>query len=106
MAKMNVSMLCKRLLDKCGLNKSYYRIAADCQIPDLASLFEKYLGRKRDGCFVEVGAYDGQYVSNTCGLADLGWRGFYIEPVPEYFELCKKRHAGNAGIVVSNLAVG
>jgi len=86
--------------------QSFYRLGADCQIPGLGLLYEKYLGLTTEGCFVEVGAYDGEYVSNTCALADMGWKGFYIEPVPEYFERCRKRHAGNGAVLVRNVAIG
>lgn len=61
---------------------------------------------RREGVFVEVGAYDGEYVSNTSGLADLGWTGYYIEPVPQYFRKCRKRHRRNQNITVTNLAIG
>jgi len=84
----------------------YYKVNADCQIPHLDWLYEKYFGQINDGFFVEVGAYDGEYVSNTCALADMGWRGLYVEPVPEFFEKCRARHAGNAGVRVDNMAIG
>ena len=77
-----------------------------CQIPDLPILYQQYFGPLKDGCFVEVGAFDGEYVSNTCGLADRGWRGFYIEPVPKAHAACAARHARNERITVSPLAIG
>ena len=40
------------------------------------------------GTFVEVGAFDGWSYSHTVCLAQLGWRGLYIEPVPEHAALC------------------
>jgi FkbM family methyltransferase len=55
---------------------------------------------------VEVGAYDGEYASNTSALADLGWTGYYIEPVPEFFERCRMRHAKNRSVTVSQYAIG
>lgn len=84
----------------------YYRIANTCQIPKLGFLYEKYFGQTDKGIFVEVGAYDGEYVSNTSCLADLGWKGHYIEPVPEYFNKCSNRHKQNRPTKVSNFAVG
>jgi len=57
------------------------------------------------GYFVEVGAYDGESHSLTCALADKGWSGEYFEPVPEYYERCKKRHEQN-DVGVHNLAIG
>ncbi|MBV8168382.1 MAG: FkbM family methyltransferase, partial [Alphaproteobacteria bacterium] len=44
--------------------------------------------------------------SNTSCLADLGWRGLYVEPVPRFAALCRRRHRGNAGVQVAECAVG
>lgn len=76
--------------------KSFYELAATCQIPNLGHLYKLFLGYKTDGYFVEVGAYDGEYVSNTSGLADIGWHGLYIEPVEQYYKACLKRHHNNS----------
>ena len=83
----------------------FYKLSPTCQIRKLDIIYEQYFGRRTDGYFVEVGAYDGEYSSNTSGLADVGWFGYYIEPVPEYFQLCKARHARNKNITVSQYAV-
>ena len=49
---------------------------------------------RRDGCFVDIGAYDGQDISNTVYLErQLGWRGICVEPIPAIFE--KLRAARN-----------
>ncbi len=82
-----------------------YRASPTCQIPGLAGLYQQYLGYKTDGLFVEVGAFDGEYVSNTSTLADLGWTGHYIEPVPEHVAACRKRHAKNPRTQVHELAI-
>jgi len=82
-----------------------YILSETCQIPKLANIYKLYLGFKTSGCFVEFGAYDGEDVSNTSGLADLGWKGIYIEPVKEYFEKCVERHKNNS-VTVINCAVG
>ena len=79
---------------------------ASCQIPDLAEILEDKFGLRADGMFVEVGAFDGQTCSNTSFLADLGWHGLYIEPVPAFAEMCAARHRGNAGVQVANCAIG
>lgn len=64
------------------------------------------LGRKTNGIFVEVGAFDGEICSNTSFLADLGWRGVYVEPVAEYAAACGARHRRNPGVSVLQCAVG
>jgi FkbM family methyltransferase len=84
-----------------------YRFPSTCQIPDLADRYRELFGDvKTDGTFVEVGAYDGDAFSNTSGLADLGWRGLYVEPVPHYARACARRHAANGEISVAQCAVG
>jgi len=91
-----------------GLNVAqfFYSVAPDCQVRDLPQLYEIVFGRKTDGTFVEFGAFDGQFVSNTCGLADMGWRGVYIEPIPEFAEKCRSRHSKNPRVSVVQCAVG
>lgn len=84
----------------------FYKLSLTCQVPKLNIIYEQYFDRRSDGYFVEVGAYDGEYSSNTSGLADIGWFGYYIEPVPEYFQHCKIRHAKNRNITVSQYAIG
>lgn len=83
-----------------------YKQTEDCQIPGLSQIYEKYFGFKNDGCFVEIGAYDGSSISNTCFLADIGWKGVYVEPVKEYYELCVERHKNNNNINCMNYLVG
>ncbi|MDI9349231.1 MAG: FkbM family methyltransferase [Candidatus Symbiobacter sp.] len=70
----------------------FYPMANDCQIKNLAAHYEKLFGLKNNGVFVEIGAFDGQEVSNSAGLADLGWRGVYVEPVAEFALRCRVRH--------------
>ncbi len=48
---------------------------------------ESVLGAKRDGFFVELGACDGLYYSNTLYFErKYGWKGLCIEPNDMYFE--------------------
>ncbi|MFQ5495580.1 MAG: FkbM family methyltransferase [Phycisphaerae bacterium] len=39
--------------------------------------------QRRDGFFVEIGAYDGVTLSNTYFLERMGWHGVLVEPIPE-----------------------
>lgn len=83
-----------------------YKPNETCQITNLHWLYEKYFGLIDNGTFVEVGAFDGEYVSNTSFLADLGWYGHYIEPIPDYFNKCQIRHQPNTNTQVHNMAIG
>ena len=86
--------------------RPYYRVSPTCQIPELATLFELFFGKRSDGYFVEVGAFDGDSFSNSSCLADRGWRGLLIEPVPAFAQQCRSRHAANRGVTVVEVAVG
>jgi hypothetical protein len=59
----------------------------------------------KKGFFIEVGAFDGESFSNTSWLADIGWKGMYIEPILEYADRCRSRHSKN-NVTVINCAVG
>lgn len=83
-----------------------YKLSFTCQIPELDKIYLKYFGEDTNRIFVEVGAFDGESVSNTSCLADAGWKGYYIEPVREYFEQCHNRHKNNLNIQVSNFSIG
>lgn len=75
-----------------------YIIEPSCQVVGLAEIYERIFGNKTDGVFVEVGAYDGRTYSNTWGLAEAGWRGLYIEPIPELFDRCVGNHASHPNV--------
>jgi FkbM family methyltransferase len=82
-----------------------YELSKDCQIDGLDKIYEKYFGYPSKGYFVEVGAYDGEFVSNTSFLADHGWKGLYIEPIYDFYLKCLKRHHDN-DVIVANVAIG
>lgn len=82
-----------------------YQLPHDCQIPNLDKIYYKYFGEISTGFFVEVGAFDGESVSNTSFLADSGWKGIYIEPILDYYIQCSNRHQKN-NVIVSNLSIG
>jgi FkbM family methyltransferase len=84
---------------------SKFNIGSDCQVVDLHVIYDTYFKDVDIGTFVEVGAYDGRSWSNTCCLADIGWKGLYIEPITEYADLCKYNHIKN-NVIVENCAVG
>lgn len=51
---------------------------------------ERHFRGRRDGFFVEVGAYDGVVLSNTFFLESIGWRGLLVEPNPEKAARCRE----------------
>jgi hypothetical protein len=74
-----------------------YQFASNCQFnaEDLNRIYQEAFGFRSHGSFVEVGASDGESYSNTCGLADIGWEGIYVEPVKELAKKCRLRHRKN-----------
>ncbi|MDR2820443.1 MAG: FkbM family methyltransferase [Desulfovibrio sp.] len=84
---------------------AFYPVSETCQIPCLADIFKVFLGERNNGVFVEVGAYDGEYASNTSCLADIGWNGLYIEPISSHYEKCVARHANNKNIKVIHTGI-
>ena len=73
-----------------------YTVDAECQVENLPQIYKQIFGFRRTGYFVEVGAMDGQSHSNTCGLADIGWNGIYVEATAEYATKCYHRHSKNS----------
>lgn len=83
-----------------------YNHPAPCQIKKLPEIYDKYIGFKEDGFFVEIGAFDGFSWSNTLPLIDAGWSGIMVEPNPQMFPKCAERHKGNKNLILKNVAVG
>ena len=82
-----------------------YKVSKSCQINTLNDIYTKYFGYPSKGYFVEVGAYDGEFVSNTSCLADHGWQGLYVEPIYDHYLKCLDRHDKN-DVIVANVAIG
>lgn len=72
-----------------------YTVDKECQVENLPAIYKHVFGVRNTGYFVEVGAMDGQSHSNTCGLADMGWNGLYIEATADYARKCYDRHRKN-----------
>ena len=60
-----------------------------------------YLKDIENGVFLECGAYDGIFQSNTKILEELGWTGLLIEPSPSSYKLCIE----NRSCIVENCAL-
>jgi FkbM family methyltransferase len=63
-------------------NRFYGQHGEDC-------LLWAFFGDKTTGFYVDVGAFDGRYVSNTYSFEQGGWQGICIEPHPVTFDLLK-----------------
>ena len=63
----------------------------------------RLFGREHKGFYVDVGANDGVFVSNTYTLYRLGWRGVCIEPNPDAYAALIARRGEDACV---NAAVG
>lgn len=85
-----------------------YQFQPTCQIPPetLDQIYVESFGFKKDGVFVEVGAHDGWHWSCTWGLAKIGWRGLYIEPVEQLYRECVNTNAKRPNVTVLNCCVG
>jgi FkbM family methyltransferase len=53
-------------------------------------LIWEFFDRKTSGLIIEVGAFDGKYLSNSYALERQGWKAVCVEPLPYYYELLKK----------------
>lgn len=52
---------------------------------------ETFFKNKKNGIFVDIGAYDGITINNSLYFEkNLGWSGICIEPIPEVFEKLSK----------------
>src|SRR5262245_17522058 len=81
-------------------------VSSSCQIPNLRAQYESLGLSPHTGYFVEVGAFDGESFSNTSFLADQGWAGLYVEPVPHFCKRIKFRHLFNLNrISIENSAL-
>ena len=46
-----------------------------------SGIVDEFLGQKRDGFFIESGAWEGEYLSNTLFFErNRGWKGLLVEP--------------------------
>lgn len=57
------------------------------------------------GRFLDIGAHDGQSLSNTRALFESGWSGVLVEPSPIHFIKLWELYGGNQDIVLVNAAV-
>ena len=82
-----------------------YVFEETCKIPNLSEIYSKFFGYPSKGTFVEVGASDGKYQSNTSGLIKHGWKGIYIEPIPWMFNSIVENYKHHTAIF-ENVSIG
>jgi FkbM family methyltransferase len=84
------------------LQESYDRLALTLGVDEFKSqygqdiLVDRLLKQKREGFFLELGAYDPVHLSNTYFLEkNRGWRGLLVEAQPDRKQLLE-RHRSNS----------
>lgn len=65
-----------------------------------------FFGHRTAGRFLDIGAHDGESLSNTRALSLLGWTGCLVEPHPLHFHKLWQLYGGRNDIVLVNGAVG
>ena len=69
-------------------------------------LMERTAGSNAPRTWVDVGANDGFYGSNSFPFVARGWHSLLIEPHPDAFAQLTARHAGKANVKCLNVACG
>jgi FkbM family methyltransferase len=49
-----------------------------------------YFKGRREGFFLDIGAYEGKAYSNTYALEQIGWKGVCLEPLPDVFDRLRR----------------
>lgn len=68
-------------------------------------IIDRYFG-EHVGRFLDIGAFDGEDMSNTRALALRGWSGVIVEASPWIFPKLYERYRDNDKITLINAAVG
>ncbi|GAB4343823.1 MAG: hypothetical protein Kow0089_19920 [Desulfobulbaceae bacterium] len=64
-------------------------------------LLWEFFDFKQKGFFIEVGAFDGRYLSNTYSFEEQGWTGLCVEPHPRFFAACRENRPGSVCVNVA-----
>lgn len=71
------------------------------------ALLAQRFADKRGGCYVEVGALDGEFLSNTYYFEkELGWHGVLVEANPEQAAICRRNRPASTVIASAAVAPG
>ncbi|XP_053397058.1 protein Star-like [Mercenaria mercenaria] len=61
--------------------------------PGQTQFIDEYLNQKRNGFYVDCGAFDGEHLSNSLFLEQYrNWTGIIIEPNPTTYALLRQKH--------------
>ena len=66
----------------------------------------RYVNESPVGRFLDLGAYDGENLSNTRALALLGWGGTCVDASPTVFKQLRKLYRNSKKVSAVNVAVG
>ncbi len=67
------------------------------------SALHQYFHDVSDGFYVDIGAYDPHFASNTLNLHTQGWSGVNVEPNPKHYQLFLKTRPHDINV---NYAIG
>src|SRR5437867_906203 len=81
-----------------------YALFRDTTMKGEFRMMQSLAGEKCPTVFVDVGANDGFYGSNSFPFVARGWRSLLIEPHPGAFEKLRQRHQGKPHVTCLNLA--
>ncbi|XP_053405584.1 protein Star-like [Mercenaria mercenaria] len=61
--------------------------------PGQTKFIDEYLNQKRNGFYIDCGAFDGEHLSNSLFLERYrNWTGILIEPNPTIYRLLRQKH--------------
>lgn len=63
------------------------------------------IGNKTNGTFLDIGAFDGRWASNTLALVERGWGGICVEGSPFSFSKLFMEHLNRPNILLLNAIV-
>lgn len=100
-AKVYVAEWCYQKKFSNGSLLDYYfnKYSQAGQDGNLREIFRRL--RISNGVFIEVGAWDGEYLSNTRSLVENGWTGVFIEGDLEKFRVLREKYQSKSIIKIN-----
>jgi FkbM family methyltransferase len=83
-----------------------YLLRRDTTFHGEYALMRRLAGADCPRCFIDVGANDGFYASNSFPFAARDWRCLLVEPHPEAFARLQHRHAARPNVTCHQVACG